>query len=131
MEALNSIEYNEAVEALDDEHQIVTESPTPIQKLHGFTVVCLVLNRTIGSGIFVTPSRILMGTGSVGTSLLFWAAGAVIATCGLLVWLELGLTLPLSIPPGGIEKKSVPRSGGEFNYVRGPPLIVIFGVPTT
>lgn len=117
MEALDRNGYDEAVERLDDEHQVITEAPPPFQKLHGFTVICLVLNRTIGSGIFVTPTKVLLGTGSVGTSLLFWAAGAMVTICGLLVWLELGLTLPLRIPFGENEKKSVPRSGGEFNYV--------------
>lgn len=70
----------------------------------------------LGSGIFVSPILILRGTGSVGVSLLTWVAGGLVAMCGLLVWLELGLSIPQVTVPGG-ELKSVPRSGGEKNYV--------------
>jgi hypothetical protein len=52
-----------------------------------------------------------------------WSFGAVVATCGLLVWLELGLSIPLrnvQVMPGIFERKSVPRSGGEKNYVSIP-----------
>jgi len=61
----------------------------------------------------------LKGTGSVGESLILWAFGGRVATCGLLVWLELGLTIPLRIVPDHANTglKSVPRSGGEKNYV--------------
>ena len=66
---------------------------------------------------------VLKGTGSVGASLLLWSFGAVVSTCGLLVWLELGLSVPFRDvrvtpgPHGTIEKKSVPQNGGEKNYV--------------
>ena len=70
-----------------------------------------------GSGIFTTPAYILEGTGSVGASLLLWTIGGLIATCGLLVWLELGLSLPISKVPGEEDERNVPRSGGEKNYV--------------
>lgn len=69
-----------------------------------------------GSGIFVTPTIILENTNSVGISLLLWTLGAVVAFSGLLVWLELALTIPqVEVGPG--HKVSVPRSGGEKNYV--------------
>jgi hypothetical protein len=51
---------------------------------------------------------------------LLWTLGGLIGTCGLLVWLELGLSVPLrlvEVMPGRFEKRSVPRSGGEKNYV--------------
>lgn len=54
-----------------------------------------------------------------------WTFGGLIATCGLLVWLELGLSVPLrlvEVMPGRYERKSVPRSGGEKNYVSSPEL---------
>ncbi|MCJ1448443.1 MAG: hypothetical protein MMC23_008958 [Stictis urceolatum] len=103
------------------------------QKLGAFTVGALIMNRTIGnhvslsylaymliytsgSGIFVTPRNVLLGTGSVGISLLLWAIGAVAAIGGLLVWLELGLSIPRHMVPDG-RIKSVPRSGGEKNYL--------------
>ena len=68
-----------------------------------------------GSGIYVGPAIILRGTDSVGISLLFWALGAIVSTSGLLVWLELGLSIP-RFEVDGVEV-SVPRSGGEKNYV--------------
>ena len=70
----------------------------------------------------MTPIKVFTGTESVGASLLLWTVGGLIGTCGLLVWLELGLSVPLrmvEVMPGRFEKKSVPRSGGEKNYVSG------------
>lgn len=42
--------------------------------------------------------------------------GAIVAICGILVYMELGLTLPLYAfdHEGDV---SVPRNGGELNYV--------------
>jgi hypothetical protein len=135
-------DWNRAVEDLDEDHQRIDEAPTTSQRLGRFTVVALILNRTIGntsllnvgtvkeyhilterlgSGIFVTPIKVFNGTGSVGASLLLWFFGGIVGTCGLLVWLELGLSVPLrvvQIMPGIFERTSVPRSGGEKNYVR-------------
>ena len=69
----------------------------------------------IGSGIYVGPAIILRGTNSVSISLLFWGIGPLIAICGLAVWLELGLSIPKFNVEG--TQVSVPRSGGEKNYV--------------
>ncbi|KAK4208073.1 amino acid/polyamine transporter I [Rhypophila decipiens] len=71
---------------------------------------------SLGSGIFVTPALVAMGTGSLGGSLFLWAFGGIIATCGLLVWLQLGLSLPLITTDDGVTR-AVPRSGGEKNYL--------------
>jgi len=131
-------DHARATGGLDENNQRTDQSPTARQRLGRFTVVCLILNRTIGrfhsdtaspkthtlllgSGIFVTPIKVFNGTGSVGASLLFWTFGGLVATCGLLVWLELGLSVPFRIVetvPGTFERRSVPRSGGEKNYVR-------------
>lgn len=106
----------EAGQHLDDQQRFDT-SPSKRQRLGQFTVVCLILNRTIGSGIFVTPAKVLAGTGSVGGSLLFWAAGAIISICGLLVWLECSMSMPQRPVKGHTEPRGVPRSGGEKNYL--------------
>ncbi|KAG9233201.1 amino acid permease-domain-containing protein [Amylocarpus encephaloides] len=113
-------DWNRAVEDLDEDHQRIDAAPTSSQQLGRFTVMALILNRTIGSGIFVTPVKVLNGTGSTGASLLLWFFGAIVATSGLLVWLELGLSIPMRIVqvmPGIFERTSVPRSGGEKNYL--------------
>ncbi len=125
MASFDQADYDRAVDDLDESSQRIDVAPTAPQRLGRFTVVCLVLNRTIGSGIFVSPAKVLKGTGSVGASLLLWAFGGLVATCGLLVWLELGLSIPLWLIPGTGELKSVPRSGGEKNYVSLVPLVVV------
>ncbi len=109
-------DYDRALATVRDGHGREEFAPTSEQKIGRFTVVSLALNRTIGSGIFVVPALVLKGTGSIGASLLLWTAGAVASTMGLLVWLELGLSVPRQRVQDG-SKKSVPRSGGEKNHV--------------
>lgn len=67
----------------------------------------------------------------MGVSLLLWTLGAIIGMSALFVWLELGLSIPKYELPvaesaeGGEEGasalQSVPRNGGEKNYVSSPP----------
>ena len=80
----------------------------------------------LGSGIYVTPAIILKSTNSVGISLLLWSVGAVIGMSALLVWLELGLSIPkfdlhsrdlVEPRQGETTLECVPRNGGEKNYV--------------
>ena len=75
----------------------------------------------------MTPAIVLKATDSVGISLLLWTLGAIFGICGLLVWLELGLSIPKFQSPEGSSDplldgeaafENVPRSGGEKNYVR-------------
>lgn len=79
-----------------------------------------------GSGIYVAPAIVLQETGGVGPALLLWTLGAVLSMSGLLVFLELGLSLPKfqppdapSEPPREGEKPliNMPRNGGAKNYV--------------
>ncbi|MCJ1311530.1 hypothetical protein MMC25_005203 [Agyrium rufum] len=72
-------------------------------KLGTFSVINIILGKTIGVGIFSVPSSILAGVGSVGMALLIWVVGALISFCGLAVYLDLGTALP--------------RSGGEKVYL--------------
>lgn len=65
--------------------------------------IFLVANRIIGAGVFSTASTILKLSGSVGTSLIMWVIGSIIAFCGLLTYMELG--------------SAIPRNGGEKNYL--------------
>ncbi|KAL8654156.1 MAG: hypothetical protein Q9226_003544 [Calogaya cf. arnoldii] len=105
--------------------KLLVRSPDDTEKLGSITVMCLILNRTIGSGIYVTPAIVLRATNSVGLSLLLWTFGAFFGLCGLLVWLELGLSIPKFQPPeegtasldGEGPFENVPRSGGEKNYL--------------
>ncbi|KAF1814073.1 hypothetical protein P152DRAFT_481226 [Eremomyces bilateralis CBS 781.70] len=118
MAAFDQVEFEDVLRDLDEGHQRVDRAPSTSELLGPFSIICLFLNRTIGSGIFMLPGKVLAGTGSVGASLLLWAFGALIHLCGLLVWLELGLSVPFRNVPGTNEQKSVPRSGGELNYLQ-------------
>lgn len=57
----------------------------------------------VGTGIFATPSAIVVLSGSVGLALLIWVAGMIIAACGMAVYLEFGT--------------GIPKNGGEKNYL--------------
>jgi hypothetical protein len=48
MATFDLADYNKAIESLDTDHQRVDEAPSVRQRLGAFTVICLVLNRTIG-----------------------------------------------------------------------------------
>uniref|UniRef100_A0A914VEG1 Uncharacterized protein n=1 Tax=Plectus sambesii TaxID=2011161 RepID=A0A914VEG1_9BILA len=51
------------------------------------------IGNIIGSGIFITPTSILMRTHSVGLSLIVWSLCAVIAILGSLCYIELGTSI--------------------------------------
>lgn len=100
---------------LDQERMRKEYAPSRQEKIHSLTVICLIFNRSIGSGIFATPAKILQGTNSVGVNIVFWAIGGLLVMCGTLVWLEFGLSIPREHVDG--KERAVPRSGGEKNYV--------------
>ncbi|KAH6877147.1 amino acid permease-domain-containing protein [Thelonectria olida] len=58
----------------------------------------------------------MQGTHSTGASLLLWLAGSVYCLAGVHVYIEYGLNAPRYIFQG-IEQ-SVPRSGGDLNYLQ-------------
>lgn len=75
----------------------------------------VILTIVLGTGIFDSPTTIIKGTGSVGITLLFWAAGAVYTIAGVYLSVEFGLTTPRHVFEG--IKQGIPRSGGTLNYV--------------
>lgn len=96
-------------------NEIVTDAPAPRFRLTTTDVVCLVLNRMIGSGIFMTPQVVMKGTNSTGAALLLWFAGAIHSLAGMYVYIEYGLNVPRVVFQG--VEQSVPRSGGDLHYV--------------
>jgi L-type amino acid transporter 9 len=64
--------------------------------------ISLIVGTMIGSGIFITPQRLLERTDSVALSLCVWAASGTLATLAALSYCELGTIIP--------------RSGGEHAY---------------
>ncbi|KAL4268980.1 Cellular Amino Acid Transporter [Pleurotus pulmonarius] len=91
----------QASDAQHGEH--FDDVPHSKRKLGTTSVVFLIFNRIIGTGIYATPSTILLSARSPALALLMWLVGASIAAMGLAVYIEFGTTLP--------------RSGGEKNYV--------------
>lgn len=78
--------------------------------------VALVVNATIGTGIFKTPAKVARLAGSTTAALACWAAGAVVALCGALTLAELAA--------------SMPRTGGVYEYLRrawGDRVAFVFG----
>ncbi|KAJ3530914.1 hypothetical protein NM208_g9108 [Fusarium decemcellulare] len=100
----------------DNPNQIVTSAPAEAFKLGYFDVMCLVMNRMIGTGIFNSPGRVLQGTHSTGASLLLWMGGMIYCLSGVHVYIEYGLNVPRYVV-NGVEQ-SVPRSGGDLNYLQ-------------
>lgn len=52
--------------------------------------VALIVGTMIGSGIFVSPSGLLVRTGSVGMSFVVWTGCGLLSLCGALAYAELG-----------------------------------------
>ncbi len=94
-------------------------APTRKQLFSRFTVFCLVINRTIASGIFTQPVRVLQLAGSSGVALVIWIAAGIIILCVVESWIELALTIPIHyiFRDGGWQRVSSPRNGGDKNYV--------------
>lgn len=89
------------VEANTNQAEAEVSLRREINLLHS---VSIVVGSIIGSGIFVSPSIVLLHSGSFGLSLALWALGGIISIAGGLCYCELG-TLILS-------------SGAEYAYVR-------------
>lgn len=116
MAAFDQEEFQDIIDNIDPAHQRAEEAPS--EPLGGLDIICFILNRTIGSGIIITPALVLQCTGSIVGSLCVWVVGAILHFCGLLIWLELGLSIPFVRAKESDEWKSVPRSGGEKNYLQ-------------
>lgn len=78
--------------------------PSPPHKLGVSSTVFLLLNKSVGSGIFSIPSSIYLLAGrSIPASLFLWLLGGILAYCGFCVYLDFGL--------------KIPKSGAEKNYL--------------
>jgi amino acid transporter len=91
--------------SIDIEDVFITKEEDKGYKDLGYiSATALIVNRIIGTGIFATPSTIvLLLNGSIGLALILWVVGALIALSGLYVYMEFG--------------SAIPRNGGEKNYL--------------
>ncbi|KAG9517781.1 amino acid transporter, partial [Aureobasidium melanogenum] len=80
-------------------YQEVSGAPVETKSSLGYavgplTIVLINVGKMIGTGVYSTPATILKGTGSVGTSLLFWALGLLTSGASLAVYLEYASYFP-------------------------------------
>ncbi|CEO58944.1 Putative Amino acid transporters [Penicillium brasilianum] len=70
------------------------------RKIGVFGAISLIVNKIIGAGIFSTPATIFKLSGSPGMALILWVLAGIISTCGAMVMLEFGTSIPRS---GGMK----------------------------
>lgn len=74
------------------------------RELGVFLGVVVVINATIGTGIFKVPAKVARLSGSMGAALAMWAVGALISLAGALSLAETAAALP--------------RTGGLYEHLR-------------
>ncbi|CAH6721767.1 high-affinity methionine permease [[Candida] jaroonii] len=75
-------------------------------KISSLSAMSLIVNKMIGTGIFSTPSIIFQYCGgNISLYLLLWVLGSLVIGCGMIIYLEYSLNLPI-------------RNGGEKNYLQ-------------
>ena len=99
------VKTGSSADSVEEEAIFVTKEEDKGTKNLGYvSATALIVNRIIGTGIFATPSTIvLLCNGSIGLSLILWVVGSLIALAGLYVYMEFG--------------SAIPRNGGEKNYL--------------
>eukprot|EP00111_Clytia_hemisphaerica_P021985 TCONS_00064646-protein len=95
--------FKKVVNEKEDLEQ-ATEGITVKRTVGLFGGISLIIGTMIGSGIFASAATVSKFSGSVGMSFVVWAGSGMLAICGGLCYVELGLMLP--------------ESGGEYIYIK-------------
>ncbi|KAI5781499.1 amino acid permease-domain-containing protein [Geopyxis carbonaria] len=75
----------------------VEYAPMPEKKKLGyFSTAALIVSKMIGTGVFAKPQVVLANSGGKGVSLFLWVACGIMSLMGLLIYVEMGITLPFS-----------------------------------
>ncbi|KAK3368785.1 amino acid permease-domain-containing protein [Podospora didyma] len=119
LQTLSREQLEERIHQYNSQKERFDVAPTPNQLFGSFTVFCLIINRTIASGIFTQPVNVLRGAGSSGVAVALWVAAGLIIICIVACWTELALTIPLHyvFENERWRRISAPRSGGDKNYL--------------
>lgn len=92
------LEIAENIEALDEKHSLK-------KQLTVFDAVCMVVGSVVGSGIFVSPTRVFdLLYKSPFVSLSAWILAALVSLAGALCYAELGCLFP--------------KAGAEYQYLK-------------
>ncbi|EPE28870.1 hypothetical protein GLAREA_00028 [Glarea lozoyensis ATCC 20868] len=80
-------------------YQEVSGAPVEVHSPLGYavgpvTILFLNMSKMVGTGVYSTPASVLVGTGSVGLSMIYWVLGALIAASSLSVYLEYASYFP-------------------------------------
>ena len=102
-EGSNLIKVDETAVSTSDDGA-VAGGPKLLKTLNLFNAVTFIVGDIVGSGIFITPTTVLIYSGSFGLSLIFWVLGGLIALAGGLVYVELG--------------SMIKDSGADYAYLR-------------
>ncbi|KAM7224585.1 amino acid transporter [Rhypophila decipiens] len=118
-QTLSREELQERIHQYNAQRERFDVAPTRKQLFSPFTVFCLIMNRTIASGIFTQPVNVLRGAGSSGVALLLWVVAGLIILAIVSCWTELALTIPLHyvFRDNDWQRISAPRNGGDKNYL--------------